>query len=113
MCSHGIVHGFTLLERAESETQMFEMFFTRFPQGNLFPVHCRNDIAAPGVIVYDRACRLHVYVLKREPWFFRNTVFRVDITHYKGVRLPVWLSDFVHRAHRVQRRVQSNGLPRW
>ena len=31
---------------------------------------------------YDRACKLHVYALKREPWFFRSTIFRVDILHY-------------------------------
>lgn len=36
------------------------------------------------MIVYDRACKLHTYVLRREPGFFWNTVFRVDILHYKN-----------------------------
>jgi len=36
------------------------------------------------MIIYDRACRLHTYCLRREPFFFRNTVFRVDIMHYRN-----------------------------
>jgi hypothetical protein len=34
------------------------------------------------MIVYDRACKLHTYFLKREPRFVHDTVFRVDILHY-------------------------------
>lgn len=33
------------------------------------------------MLVYDRACRLHTYALRREPWWYHPTVFRVDITH--------------------------------
>lgn len=34
--------------------------------------------------MYDRACLLHTFCMLREPAFFANTIFRVDITHYKG-----------------------------
>lgn len=38
----------------------------------------------PKNIIYDNACKLHVYALKREPVRFRNTRFLVDRLHFKG-----------------------------
>lgn len=37
--------------------------------------------AAPKLIVYDNACNLHKYVLRRAPQFFSNTAFRIDRLH--------------------------------
>ena len=37
--------------------------------------------SAPGMVVYDRACKLHTYFLLREPAFIRNTIFQVDSLH--------------------------------
>lgn len=38
--------------------------------------------AAPKLICYDRACKLHTYCARRQPVHFAETVFRVDMTHY-------------------------------
>lgn len=32
---------------------------------------------APEVVIYDNACALHSYCLRRAPHFFRDTVFKV------------------------------------
>ena len=45
--------------------------FTCFPQ-------------LPPVIVYDNACKLHVYCLNREPGHLQNTLFLVDHFHWRG-----------------------------
>lgn len=34
------------------------------------------------MIIHDRGCKLHTLALRREPYFFRNTIFRVDAMHY-------------------------------
>jgi len=34
--------------------------------------------------VYDNACALHAFCLRRLPEFFRNTVFKVDKLHYSN-----------------------------
>lgn len=56
------------MTKAESPAHVFNIFFQRFP-------------SPPALIHYDRSCQLHVYALKREPFFFQSTIFRVDITH--------------------------------
>ena len=37
---------------------------------------------APGLIFYDNCCKLHTYSLRREPFFFHTSVFRIDFIHY-------------------------------
>ena len=37
---------------------------------------------APELIVYDNACALQSYCMRRLPFFFANTRFRVDKLHY-------------------------------
>ena len=49
----------------------FRIFKSRFNQ-------------APELIIYDNACRLHIYSLNREPQFFQNTKFLVDRFHWRG-----------------------------
>lgn len=37
--------------------------------------------AAPTMVVYDNACNLQRYALKRAPHFFRHAAFRIDRLH--------------------------------
>ena len=69
-CPHGVCLGFQLMVNAESPRVAFEIFVRRF-----------NKI--PNVLIYDNACKLHLYALKREPARFQNTRFMVDRLHMK------------------------------
>ena len=40
--------------------------------------------AAPKLIIYDNACNLQRYALRREPAYFAHTWFAIDRTHQKG-----------------------------
>jgi hypothetical protein len=53
----------------ESARTVFELIYSRWEH-------------APDVIIYDNACNLDVYCRKREPHFFRATIFMVDRLHY-------------------------------
>ena len=70
-CQHGVCYGFEVLRSCESPSHPFEIFTTRFSH-------------PPSVIVYDNACRLHMYALNREPQSFKNTLFAVDRFHWRG-----------------------------
>ena len=70
-CPHGICLGFSILERFEGPSTAFELLFQRFP-------------TAPGMVIYDNACNLSKYCLRREPAFFAKTQFRIDRVHWKG-----------------------------
>ena len=67
-CRHGVCLGFQLMINAESPCTAFEIFVRRFNQ-------------MPRVLIYDNACKLHLYALKREPARFQNTRFMVDRLH--------------------------------
>ena len=69
-CEHGVCLGFQLMRSAESPQTAFDILVRRFR-------------TTPRVIVYDNACKLHVYALKREPRRFQNTRFLVDRLHYR------------------------------
>lgn len=68
-CRHSICHGFCLLPEHEGEVSVSRLFFHRLRGG------------PPRIICYDRACTLHTCCLRREPWFFRNTRFTLDVLH--------------------------------
>ena len=70
-CEHGVCYGFEILQKCESPRHPFRIFKSRFNQ-------------APELIIYDNACRLHIYSLNREPQFFQNTKFLVDRFHWRG-----------------------------
>ena len=38
-------------------------------------------LAGPNMVVYDNACNLHRYVLRRAPKLFADTAFRIDRLH--------------------------------
>jgi hypothetical protein len=68
-CEHSICHGMMLLHEHESVAHIFNIFFMRMK-------------TAPKMIIYDRACQLAVYALRRAPKYFSNTIFRVDAVHW-------------------------------
>jgi len=68
-CGHGVCLGFKILVRCEGPSTIFEIIATRF-------------VKAPLWIIYDNACNLHNYCIKRLPQFFCNTRFLVDRLHW-------------------------------
>ena len=70
-CRLGICCGFQVMESYKSPRHPFKIFLCRFP-------------TPPKMIVYDIGCKLHQYVLNREPVHFKNTIFLVDRFHWGG-----------------------------
>ncbi|KAK9915762.1 hypothetical protein WJX75_003857 [Coccomyxa subellipsoidea] len=52
----------------ESPKTAFDLLYTRFN-------------TAPKMVIYDNACNLHRYVLRRAPRFFSRAAFRIDRLH--------------------------------
>ena len=71
LCRHGICCGFQVMESHKPPWHPFEILLCRFPT----PLK---------MIIYDNGCKLHQYVLNREPVHFKNTVFLVDRFHWRG-----------------------------
>ena len=72
VCPHNICLGFALMYQHESPMHPFRILFERLPNAN-------NRI-----VVIDNACNIHVYSMRREPWFFRNVWFLVDRLHWSN-----------------------------
>ena len=70
-CQHGVCLGFELMRLSESPRTAFDVLVRRFSEN------------MPSLVIYDNACKLHLYALKREPQLFKNTRFMVDRFHYK------------------------------
>ena len=70
-CNHGILYGLHLMESHESPRIAFELLMTYFT-------------TMPKIIIYDNACHLMTYCLKREPARFKNTKFLIDRFHSSG-----------------------------
>ena len=70
-CPHGVCCGFKVMKTHESPKHPFEIFLTRFE-------------SLPKMIIYDNSCKLHQYVLNREPSHFKDTLFFVDRFHWRG-----------------------------
>ena len=66
-CPHGICYGFEVMRKCESPQHPFRIFTTRF-------------LEPPKAIVYDSACKLHIYALNREPKLYENSRFFIDFT---------------------------------
>lgn len=67
VCQHGVCYGFAIMDSYESPKMPFDIFSCRY---------------VPENIIYDNACKLHLYCLRREPLLFRNTRFLVDRLHW-------------------------------
>ena len=59
------------MDRPESPRTAFEILVTKFKK-------------IPTVIVYDDACHLQLYCVKREPALFKDTKFIIDNFHASG-----------------------------
>ena len=70
-CPHGICWGFSIMKQYEGPGTAFDILVRRFSE-------------APGMVIYDNACNLSRYVLKREPGHFAKTQFRIDRVHQPG-----------------------------
>jgi hypothetical protein len=70
-CVHGIVYGFHFMKEAESPSDLFTLFLTRWP---------RNIPLA--ISWYDNACKFYEYTIKREPWMLKFMRAVVDSFHY-------------------------------
>ena len=70
-CPHGVCIGFQLMNAVESPRTAFNILNRRFK-------------AYPRLVVYDNACKLHLFALKREPKRIQDTRFMVDRMHFRG-----------------------------
>lgn len=76
-CVHGITYGFHFLKHPESPNEFFTLLLTRFPRDQL-----------PHLLFYDNGCKLHEYILNREPWMLKAMKIFVDNFHYGSSRGP-------------------------
>ena len=67
----GVCYGFQLMRSCDSPRIPFQIFTSRFQ-------------TPPRNIIYDNACKLHVYCLNREPALYKETRFYVDRFHWRG-----------------------------
>ena len=71
-CSHNITKGFRLIERGESPQLFLHSILRRLP----IKVKAKKR-----VIVYDFACKMHKYALRRFPYRIRRFQFVIDRHH--------------------------------
>ena len=93
-CPHGICVGFKLLASPEGPGTIHSLLATRLENGNQLiygPQECCYpartywpSIAGPFIIIYDNACNLAAYCLKRTPRMFARTRFLVDRLHFSN-----------------------------
>ncbi|KAL2082775.1 hypothetical protein ACEWY4_022593 [Coilia grayii] len=70
-CGHGVCLGFAIMEQVESVEVPFRILRTRFQK-------------CPELVVYDNACQLHTYALRRDPHFVKDSRFLVDRLHWRN-----------------------------
>jgi hypothetical protein len=63
-CPHRVIYGFHVMLRGESPRDVFAVLYTR---------HLRDHL--PKYLVYDNACALRNYSMRREPAFFAEVTF--------------------------------------
>jgi len=70
-CPHSIALGFYVMDEYESVETAFRILYERFQ-------------VAPGLVIYDNACNLSKYAMRRSPLFFAKTRFMIDRVHFRG-----------------------------
>ena len=70
-CQYGECYGFQTMRSCESPRHPFDIFTC-----------CFNSPLQ--IIVYDNACKLHIYCLNREPAWYSKTRFFVVGLHWRG-----------------------------
>ncbi|GAQ89061.1 hypothetical protein KFL_004840010, partial [Klebsormidium nitens] len=71
-CPHRVIYGFHVMLRGESPRDPFTVLYTRVR---------RRDL--PDFLIYDNACKLQAYCMRREPAFFADVRFLVDRFHFQ------------------------------
>jgi hypothetical protein len=69
-CPHGIAVGFHIIPKAEGRNDVFSAIFTRWKK-------------APKIVVYDFACQLFTYNIRRQPSFWLDTIHIIDSFHFR------------------------------
>lgn len=69
-CPHSVCYGFHCIPKGEGRNGVFSALYTRWKE-------------PPKRVIYDFACALAPYCLTREPEFFLDTEFRIDMFHAK------------------------------
>ncbi|KAJ3773143.1 hypothetical protein FB446DRAFT_642170, partial [Lentinula raphanica] len=70
-CTHSICYGFHCIPESEGRNDVFSAMITRWEK-------------APKRVIYDFACSLGPYCMSREPEFFADTKFMIDVFHSYG-----------------------------
>ncbi|KAE8185355.1 hypothetical protein CF328_g7571 [Tilletia controversa] len=70
-CPHTVCVGFHIIPESEGRNDVFSALFSHWT-------------TAPQVVVYDFACQLAPYCLRREAEFFKDTLFVIDQMHQHG-----------------------------
>ncbi|KAJ3831676.1 hypothetical protein F5878DRAFT_647435 [Lentinula raphanica] len=70
-CTHSICYGFHCIPESEGRNDVFSAMITRWEK-------------APKRVIYDFACSLGPYCMTREPGFFADTKFMIDVFHAYG-----------------------------
>ena len=86
-CKHGVCLGFKMMDACESPRTAFDILVRRFRH-------------IPKLLIYDNACKLHLFCLKREPKRFSESRFMVDRLHYRkghiGCSLGYSMDSYKH-----------------
>lgn len=69
-CQHRVIYLTSLLINHESVRDVVTALFTRVPRESL-----------PDVLIYDNACNLQTYTIRRLPRFFARVEFKIDDFH--------------------------------
>lgn len=67
-CTHSICYGFHYIPKGEGRNDVFSAIYTRWK-------------TPPKRVVYDFACALGPYSMTREPDFFADTTYSIDLFH--------------------------------
>lgn len=70
-CTHSVCYGFHCIPKGEGRNDVFSAMYTRWK-------------TPPKGVIYDFACALGPYCMTREPVFFADTAFYIDIFHSGG-----------------------------
>jgi hypothetical protein len=92
-CPHDVCIGFKLMHKHEGPSTVHDTLFTRLDNGTHTNASaaetgftlsfCINalQLAGPAAIIYDNACNLHKYCVRRTPNFICKTRFLIDRLH--------------------------------
>ena len=64
--------------------------------------------SGPGLIIYDRGCRLHTYMLRREPAWAQHCKLRVDCSHISNhVACSEGYNPYIYRSTKYASSAQN------